>query len=389
MTNHSAPYVHTLREAILHTTHNWPIIVLFCLTGGLLGWGVSLVWPTPYRATKELYVGLNVHRAHEDRLALEYVGLQLDNVDDYKNWQMANLNSLIYRDEFIDETLSRLQDINESVALPHPHPYWQNVSRAELRAMLHAYWRNAGKWRLVAQNQDAIYAKQAATAWQEVVVEKVNTALLVSESLVLLDQQIKALVAEQAGVENRLTKLQALHQEFQASQGSIAQWPLDQPLTEMERWSIWLPVSQLNVIEPDSNPAEVGTDVVVSELGVAWEQLAKSFPAEHQACQDYLPWLERANLLFDQEIGVLNSQFETLEGQKQALAAQYTQAAKKSLGLSADLEVEGITSDQPQVTLVRPTGLLILVGSLLGLIAWLAQWIVRIAMQAKFTKFDG
>jgi hypothetical protein len=88
----------SFRDEILLITHRWPIILLFCLVGSLVGWIISFCSPSPHRATKELYVGLNVYRATEDRNAAEHAGIQFSNPNDYKNWQMANLNSLIFMD---------------------------------------------------------------------------------------------------------------------------------------------------------------------------------------------------------------------------------------------------------------------------------------------------
>ena len=52
-------------------------IVLFCLAGALVGWLVSLVMPSPHRATKELFVGLNISRSADDRNAVEHAGLPI------------------------------------------------------------------------------------------------------------------------------------------------------------------------------------------------------------------------------------------------------------------------------------------------------------------------
>src|SRR3990172_5797038 len=118
----------SFRDEALAATHRWHLIVLFCLVGGLAGWLVSLVLPSPHRATKELFVGLNVFRSADDRNAVEHAGLPISSANDYKNWQMSSLNSVIFMDTVLDETLSRLRVVD---------PYWQNIGRQDLAEMLH------------------------------------------------------------------------------------------------------------------------------------------------------------------------------------------------------------------------------------------------------------
>jgi len=56
-------YEWSLRNEIRAASHRWPIPVVFCLVGSLLGLALSYVWPSPQRATKELYVGLEVSQS--------------------------------------------------------------------------------------------------------------------------------------------------------------------------------------------------------------------------------------------------------------------------------------------------------------------------------------
>ena len=54
------------REEILAVTHRWPTILLFGLVGILLAWIIAFAFPTTYRATKELYVGINIYQIAGD-----------------------------------------------------------------------------------------------------------------------------------------------------------------------------------------------------------------------------------------------------------------------------------------------------------------------------------
>jgi hypothetical protein len=337
-----------LRDQIVSATQHWPIIALFCLIGSMIGWGISYVWPTPQRATVELYVGLDISQALTDRNASEYAGIQFDNPDDYKNWQMANLNSLIYMDEIIDGTLAQLQQTD---------PYWSTYSRRQLREMLHVYWRNAGKWRLVAEGVDQLRTAQAVTVWQNVVVETVHQAVEAARQTYTLDQQLQALAATHAQAIARNAELTQLSDTLQIRREFLLQKPLDLPLGESDRWSIWQPLAQ-------------------TDLGAAWAPLGETFPNLDSPLREYIPWLERATASLDYEIQASQAQITALENEENAVNAAYAQASKTSLGLSPNLEVEMITTEPPQLNKVRPTSLLVLIGGLLGLIVWGTSWLV-------------
>lgn len=146
-----------LRDEIYKAAHRWPFIVLFILAGSLLGWGITYLLPSTYQASEEVSVELNAYRAPEDRYAAEYADTEFRNLDDYKHWQMSQLEVLVRSDAYLQETLNRLRKADSA---------WHAVEAPELRNMLKAYWRNAGRWRLTAENQDAGLARQAVQIWK-------------------------------------------------------------------------------------------------------------------------------------------------------------------------------------------------------------------------------
>ena len=341
----------SLRDEIIFQTHRWPIIVIFCLAGSLLGWGVSLTWPSPHRATKELYVGLNIYQAARDRTAAEHAGLEFLNIDDYKNWQMASLNSLIFTDSVIDETLIQLQAIDE---------YWSNYNQRKLARMLHAYWRNAGKWRLVAESDDAHRAAEAVTVWQDVVVRDANIAIGHSKDAMALDRQLQAVINSQAQSQARLAELSKLSNLLQI-------WCSD--------------FSETAAQTPDTNQIWTIHNYLANAFSDEfWSLLLDEFPAQDAPQQEYFLWLDRASKYLDVETQIQQAQIDALEESKQSLITQYEAASQKSQGLSVDLLVDKITDDEPEQSIVRPTGQLMLIGSILGLIVWAYLFMARIGM---------
>jgi len=342
----------SLRNEIIFQTHRWPIIVIFCLAGSLLGWGVSLAWPSPHRATKELSVGLNIYQAARDRTAAEHAGLKFWNIDDYKNWQMASLNSLIFTDSVIDETLLQLQAIDD---------YWFSFNQRKLARMLHAYWRNAGKWRLVAESDDPHRAAEAVTVWQDVVVREANIAIEHSKDAMALDRQLQAIIISQTQSQARLAELEKLRDLLRVWRADFSE-TVDQTPDANQLWTIH------NYL----------TNAVADEF---WSLLLDEFPAQDAPLQEYVQWLDLAGNYLDVEFQIQQAQIDTLEENKQQLVAQYEAASQKSQGLSVDLLVDKITDDEPEQSIVRPTGQLMLFGSILGLIVWAYLFMARIGMR--------
>jgi len=355
MSGMSSTHEWSFRDEALAATHRWHLIVLICLAGGLFGWLLSFLWPSPYRATKELFVGLNVTRSADDRTAAERAGLPFSNVNDYKNWQMSSLNSVIYMDSILDETLSRLRLVD---------PYWQSVSRQDLAEMLHVYWRNAGKWRLVAEHEDPLRAAQAVVAWQDVVVEQVHAAVAQAQSALLLGDELKAATEEKARAMSQAAALAQIRDELQTWHGTLSSRPAGQVLAESERLLLQQPLDQ-------------------TSQGAAWQALLATFPTHGSTNEAFIAWIERASPLLDAGIQVLQGRMDTMEQHQPELAALYTEATNQSLGLSAELLVQKISDRKLEQTKVRPTGVAILVGASVGLILWALIWLVAPALRMK------
>ncbi len=319
-----------------------------------MGWAISMVWPTPHRATRELYVGLNIyHSLDGGQNFSESAGVQVVNANDFKNWQMASLNNLILMDSVIDETLKRLQDLD---------PYWSTVSRTDLAAALHVYWRNAGKWRLVAENPDPIRASQAAAVWQDVVLEQVHAAVLEAQQALVLEFQLHSLTDQSA---QNLATIKSLKRTILA----LEEWQIELDdrspeavIDASESWLIWRLITRA-----DSAPE--------------WEPFLDQYPSAGASARSYLEWIGQALPLFEGEIRILEGQLQDLKAQEQEASALFAEASQKSLGLSATLDVDRLSGTPIRPSVTRPTGLLMLFGSLAGLVVWLACWFSKISLR--------
>jgi hypothetical protein len=343
----------SLRDEILSATQHWPWLALACFLGCLSGWAISFIWPTPHRSTTELYVGLNVYRASEDANASEYAGIELVNANDYKNWQMASLNSMTTMDEVIQETLQQLQETD---------PYWQKVDPAQLIKSLHVYWRNAGKWRLVAENEDPQHASQAVTIWQEVVLEHVHEAVNESQRAMVLEFQLKSIAEAQSQIITGTETLKQTQADLANWYNSLTHKDPDLPLASMERWQLWRSIAR-------------------NDLDAGWTPLLEAFPTPQSSARAYSDWVEQITPALEGTIQYRENQYKDLSAQASEVKRQFAEASQKSRGLSATLDVEKISGARIEHSIVRPTGTLVLVGSLLGLVAWLIQWFARISLR--------
>ncbi|MDI6693683.1 MAG: hypothetical protein QME21_01435 [Anaerolineales bacterium] len=340
----------SFRDEFLVATHRWYLIMLCCLLGSLAGWSVAMLWPSPVRVTKELFVGLNVYQSSNDRGAIQHAGLPFQNANDYKNWQMASLNTVIYMDSILDETLARLRTMDA---------YWQGVSREELAEMLHVYWRNAGKWRLVARHENQTYATQAVLAWQDVIVERVHFAVAEAQNALLFASQLEALAGARAVAEQQHALLQQAKMQLEGWRSRLTD---QSPLGDDERMRLWMEFAQ------------------VAE-GDRWRLAKDAFPMDGSPNRLYLAWLEEVLPLLDQEIDLTQKQIEAQDQQYAELSAQYSRALDASLGLSAELLVQKISDRKLQLTVERPTGVLILIGAAIGWIVWAMGWLIRPALR--------
>lgn len=341
----------SFRDEALAATHRWYWIVFFCLVGALVGWLVSLVMPSPHRATKELFVGLNVSRSADDRNAVEHAGLPISSANDYKNWQMASLNSVIFMDTVLDETLTRLRVVDS---------YWNNVTRQDLAGMLHVYWRNAGKWRLVAEHEDPVYAAQAVIAWQDVVVEKVHAAVAQAKNALLIGDEWKAIADQVAQAKSQIAGQDQIRSQLLEWQAVLSARPAAEALAEPDRTRLLQLFDQTGPTEPTG----------------AFQALLAVYPAVGSSNLAYLGWLQQALSLLEAQNQVSGARLEEMERWQTDLAAGFTDATDNSLGLAAELLVQKISDRKLEQETVRSTGVAILVGAGVGLIIWALVWLV-------------
>lgn len=341
----------SLREEIINAFHNWPVIVASILGGALLGLLVAFLIPAPYRATTDIAVLINPYRTVEDRYNAAYTNFEFRNPDDYKHWQMSQLNALVYSDEYIEETLRRLREQDQA---------WNDVSHADLSNMLTAAWRNAGRWMLSAETDNQQMAAEALDAWKSVILEKVNASIDQSQELYQIDLDLRAIATAQLKNQERLSLLESSFQTVNQAAEAFDQTPSQPSL---------VPLVRLRLLEAVAQAAE---------LNAGWQQILESFPVEDAPASAYQDWIGLTIAALDKATQTNTQQSALLAQARLEKTAEWQAKIEGGKGLAATLQVEELAKKAPKIQQIRSTSLAMLVGALLGLIVWVFVILIRI-----------
>lgn len=327
-------YNWNLRADILEISHRWTLPFFAFLIGSLIGIGVSFLLPSPYRAESDLYIAYNADGVYR-------------NPDDYKNWQLGELEAFTSSEHILNETLDRLKAEDS---------YWEDTTTEELRRKLHTYWRNAGKWRLVAKDSDPGHTTQLVRVWREVIIDEVTGATSQAAVMLDLDTQIKGVINSKVAVDTQLTQLTQMKAALDTWVGGEKG---QQPLNILERWHLQTIATNIATYNPVALP------------------LLEEIPPPEAPARDYLPWVERLIVVMQGDLMIIQELSATLTSQHDALTLDWEEASDASHGLTAFLVVEPLSESNLIAKPVRRTSQLALVGGLLGVLIWGLFWLGR------------
>lgn len=333
----------SLRSEILHAAHRWQLILFWILLGSLLGWGYIQLRPPLIQAEAQLYVALNPYRAPEDANAAGFANFEFLNADDYKNWQLSQLNALALSDGYLQETLDRLRAQS---------PEWQGFTPADLRQQLSLEWRNTGDWHFKARGEQPELLSALAQTWAAVTAEKVQASIRASQQVLFTDIQLQTLAQAQTDLMLRQEILLNTQDSLAAWQQSAQALPTAEPLPQTSLQQLRALLSQ---VYPDEQ---------------ARESLGLSFPAETSPAPEHLALAAQLTAHVNLELKLLETQGADLAAEIEAQRSLYTQAAGASWGFAPSLVLDNLSNQPPLVTSDRPAAPAALAGGLLGLIAW-------------------
>jgi hypothetical protein len=324
-----------LRQQIYHTSHQWPIALLIILLGALLGLVISYLLPSGYRA--------------ETHLAVSYNGDAIfRNPDDFKNWEMDQLELLAVSENVLNETLTTLQAKDS---------FWQEYTSHNLTKMVKVYWRNVGTWRLVVKTSRPKQAVQLAETWRQVILDTVQKALIYGEELTRLNFQIQTTAQAQVATQMRQVELKQIQNAIESWQKEQSSTNSNQSIGETQRWSFYSMAARAVQL----NPAGAG--------------LLNTIPGIKAPASEYQPWLEQLLVVVSNQQRVSEEQLTTLAKNWQSYSDQWNQTYLSSLGLSSYIMVKPIQEEDITAQRIKNYPIYMLVGGILGLLGWLITWL--------------
>jgi hypothetical protein len=318
-----------LRSEILEITHRWPQVFIAFLLGSLLGWGIGLIFPTAHRVQSEIYVAYNADAVYR-------------NPDDFKNWQFTELDAYIVSDDVLGETLKRLREQD---------PYWQDISTEQLREHLRIYWRNAGRWRLVAEWREQVHATLLAKTWTDVILEKTSQAATHAGEVLLLDSQVRNYARDEVNIRLRIVQLSQLRTAFEAWR-NVQDPSQNQPLGSLDRWRLQFMaanVEGLLSIKPG---------------------LLEQFPPSEAVASEYFSVVDQTITALGVQLEVDYRQHNEVTARLGELQGKLNEEMKASHNLTASLTVEPFTNGISTAQPVRLTSQMAIIGGVLGVLAW-------------------
>ena len=311
--------------------------------------------PAPYRATADLYVGIDVTRVGEMEYVYQLAKTEPLNLDDYKNWQLKQVSSIISSDLVLDNTLLALQEIDVS---------WEDITTAEFRRSLDIYWFDTGVWQLEVYHPDKSQAVLAVQTWLNEGHEKLTQLLEISKMNAVNDAQLFDLADEIGTLKGRKARLETFLSSSNEWIERLENESQDNPLAEelVEELNAWI--------------------LVYRENEEYWQVPMGDYPGNIEPVSEYLPWLSSARLVAQKDLEESEPQLALLMDERNKVLPEYHELLEDSLGLSANIVLEPNIS-QPAVEKIRSSGTMTLGGGILGIMIWLIYTFLKIEHNRK------
>lgn len=337
-----------LREKLVQFINAWPILIAVFLLSGLIAWGAVHLFPPLQRATADLFIGIDITRVYDVSSLATYAKAEPFNVDDYKNWQLSQINGIATSERVANLTLEKLRDLD---------PYWEDVSAAEFQELQDLFWYDVGKWRLQFQAPEKKYALQGVQAWREILLQDLSRLIRESEDVLDFEGRMRASNTSISQLETRVAEMEFLTAEIAAIRGELENADPQQGIDDSTREDLWLLIAG------------------AAEEDVLWEQVLDEIPERDQPHLVYILWLDQVQAAVESDLEGNQAIIEALVSDHELLTEDYLQEIKEAHGLSASLYIREETT-QPKIIETYPDTQIALLGSLVGLLIYIIIWVM-------------
>lgn len=325
-----------LRDELLILTQKWYVSALAFLLGSLAGLALALALPPAYRAEATLFVAINL----DTHLTAE---------DDYKHWQLAQLEALFRTEAVRTQVLAALQAQDTR---------WAQATPAALDEMFSVEWRNAGVWTMVVTGPDPQMAADAVLLWRQIALQELEKVLPHAEAAYRMAEAHRAALALQTETGLRLQELQTWQEEAAA-------------------WTATLTTPD-STFSPDELAALQALAGKARLLLASYAGLLPPLPSPDEPPAAYLPFLEQAQQIASGESDILKARTSQLETEVQRLYEAWAEENRAAREISIYLEAKPLSEDA-RVVARRPAGTLALAGGTIGMLGWLVGSLVVVA----------
>jgi len=331
-----------LQQELYKLFHQWHIMILIVGIGFFVGWMISYICPSKYRAISEIYVALNPYRTYSDTTFLALTHPKYSNLDNYLFWQMSQLEEVVYLSAIVNESLNQLQQID---------PYWKTITEENFREMLEVDWRAAGKWSFIVEHYDPEHAEQAAITWSDFASNTVKNAVIAAQETFMIDQELQSIEDKKIEAQLRIEKLNQTNKSILDWKKTTRDNDLDLAIDNNLKWEI------INII------------TLAADFSPLWQDILNKQPSSEAALKYYNSWINQVSITIDNEIQALQEETTSLEQKDDQLSDHYKEVSYESLGLSPNLAIENVVNYNSE--LIRPTSTISLIGGGVSLFLWL------------------
>ncbi len=344
----------TVRDKTMRLINRWYLIFLAFLISAGLAWGVMHLWPPQHKASTTVYIGIDINRVFDVSSMAAYAKTEPFNIDDYKNWQLSQVESIARSEQVANETLANLRDLN---------PYWENITPQEFQRLEDLDWWDMGTWRLTISESDPDRAEQAVQEWSSVFVDQVSNLVSKAKSAFELDGKLRALNHQQVQLETEISEFTIIEEKLRDFRSDIQGMEEDQPLEPLLRWQLW------------------GLAAGFADFTPMWTEVLEGFPDAEQTNSAYIGWIDDLLPVLSTEKEIKQDSLYILEEEEDSLTDQFVEEIQKSSGLSPNLTIEK-SSSKIHKSSGYPGAFVALLGGAMGVAAYLIAFLL-------ITEFPG
>lgn len=340
-----------MREEINQALSRWYLILAFILVGAIVGFVISYILPSPYRAVAEIYVGIDIERVNHLEYLIPLAEEEPLNLDDYKNWQLKQVADILKSDLVLERTLISLQENNTS---------WEDTDLEEFRKGIDIYWYDAGTWRLEFNHSDKERAIEAVQVWMTTGHKKISELIQISQTGNAIDQDvwtfnlaISDLKVQRANCE----RIMKAGDDWLTNLGELS----DADQLSSDNYSAFVVWSQdlLSGHKCGVDPSSV-------------------IPGQGDSIKDISEWISQNQSLLGISVDRYTEEMNIIKAERDQLLPEFHNYLDDTLGISANVVLMPETS-APEVYKEYSSQSYTLGGGFIGLMAWLIYLAVGIS----------